>query len=52
MQTNDLYSIELLEIELFDRLTVCKQMINWIVSDTEQYLEPFDFDLCLQIKYI
>ena len=24
--------IELLEIELFDHLTVCKQMFDWIVS--------------------
>ena len=28
MQTNDLYKIELLEIELFDHLTVCKQMTD------------------------
>ena len=28
MQTNDLCKIELLEIELFDHLTVCKQMTN------------------------
>ena len=26
VQTNDLYYIELLKIELFDYLTVCKQM--------------------------
>ena len=33
METNDLYEMELLDIELFDHLTVCKQMtdINWIV---------------------
>ena len=28
MQTNDLYQIELFEIELFDDLTVCKQMTD------------------------
>ena len=28
VQTNDLYKIELLEIELFDPLTVCKQMTD------------------------
>ena len=28
MQTNDLHWIELFEIELFDLLTVCKQMTN------------------------
>ena len=27
-QTNDLYQTELLERELFDHLTVCKQMID------------------------
>ena len=28
-------------------------MFNWIVSDTEQYLEQFNFvNLCLQIIYI
>ena len=21
-------------------------MFNWIVSDTEEYLEPFNFDFC------
>ena len=26
VQTNDFYQIELFEIELFDHLTVCKQM--------------------------
>ena len=37
-------SIELFEIELFDHLTVCKQMmmLSWIFSDTQQYLEPFN----------
>ena len=25
--------IELFEIELFDHLTVCKQMADWIVTD-------------------
>ena len=35
--------MELLEIELFDPLTVCKQMTqNWIVCDIYQYLEPFN----------
>ena len=28
VQTNDLHSIELLEIELFDHLTECKQMTD------------------------
>ena len=46
-QTDDLSSIELFEIELFGYLTVCKQMTDWIASDTIQYLEPFNFvDLC------
>ena len=36
--------IELLEIDLFDHLTVCKLIID--VSETYQYLEPFNFDLC------
>ena len=44
MQTNDECYIELFEIEMFDHLTVSKQM-----SDSElncqwlQYLEPFNF---------
>ena len=29
-------------MELFDHLTVFKQ-INWIISDMQQYLEPFNF---------
>ena len=35
MQTDDLYEIELLEIELFEHLTVCKQMtdIYWTDDD-------------------
>ena len=32
MQTNNLCLMELLEIEVFN--IVCKQMSNWIVSDT------------------
>ena len=27
-------------------------MSNWIISDTQQYLELFNFDLCLQIMYM
>ena len=40
----------MIEIELFNPLTMFKQMtdVNWINSDTQQYLEPFNFvDLCL-----
>ena len=38
--------MELLENELFDYLTMCEKWLkfNWIVSDTQQYLEPFKFD--------
>ena len=51
MQTNDLLKIELFEKELFDHLTVCKQMTE--VKGVSQYLELFDFvDFCLQILYI
>ena len=48
MQTIELCLTELLEIEPFDHLTVCKRMMfNWIVSDTYKYLKPFNFvDLC------
>ena len=30
---------------MLDHLTVCNQMsdFNWIVSDTDQYLESFNF---------
>ena len=45
VQTNDLRWIELWQRELFDHLTVWL-MTNWIFSDTQQYLEPFNFDLC------
>ena len=39
------------EKELFDQLTVCKQMND--DNDTSQYLELFNFvDLCLQIIII
>ena len=31
------------EIELFDHLTVCKEIeFNWIVSDTQQYLKTLN----------
>ena len=42
----DLCLTELLEIELFYHLTVCKQklMCDYIVCDTEWYLELFNFD--------
>ena len=33
MQTSDLWKIELLEIEMFDHLTVGRLMFNWIVLD-------------------
>ena len=49
MQTNDLCKIELFKIELFDIFTVCKKkwLNDWIVSDSYQYLETFNFvDLC------
>ena len=32
MQINHLCLIESLEIELFDHLILCEQMINWIIS--------------------
>ena len=32
MQTNDLCKIELFEIELFDHLTLCKQMFELLVN--------------------
>ena len=32
MQTNDLFWIELLEIELFDHLTVCKQITDVLLN--------------------
>ena len=36
---------KLFEVELFDfQLCINKWLIfNWIVSDTEQYLEPFNY---------
>ena len=34
----------MLEIELFSHLTVCRQMTDvWIVRDTKQYMEPFNW---------
>ena len=45
----DLCKTEFFLIECFDLLTVCNKWIifNSIVSDTGQYLEPFNsFDLC------
>ena len=34
-------------------LTACKQKTDWIVRDTLQYFEQFNFvDLCLQFIYI
>ena len=42
-QKNDLCEIELLEVELFDHLTLCEQMIfNWTVNDTLPYLETYN----------
>ena len=49
VQINDLCEIELLEIkQLVIQLCVNKWLVfNWIVSDTPQYVEPFNFvDLC------
>ena len=44
MQTNNFFWIELFEIELFGKLTVCKQMtlVHWILSDS-LYKELFNF---------
>ena len=45
VQTNGWYSIELLELELFDHLTACnkRMMFNWIVSDILKNVERFNF---------
>ena len=51
MQTNDLYKIELIEIELSYHISLRKKclMFSWII-DTQQNLELFNFvHLCLQI---